>query len=156
MAILTVRVPLLALASAALVSTTWTFPSVSDAHTCKSACNQIRRACVQSSKATWKLDRAQCVDDRDACRAACEAVCPGDDCEACLDGCDAGLDACRDLQRVGARQLVDGHADRRLAVELDVPVVRLRAELDPGDVADPQQATVLDLEHHVLELLGVR
>ena len=62
-----------------------------------------------------------------------------------------------DAERVGARQLADGDGDRRLAVELDGPVIGLGAKFDAGNVTtDAQDAAVLDLEDHVLELRHVR
>jgi hypothetical protein len=66
-----------------------------DAHTCASACNQIRRACVRSAKATRDVARDTCDNERTACQAACVAdplSCPdGDSCGAC---CDDRRDAC--------------------------------------------------------------
>ena len=69
-----------------------------DAHTCKSSCNQIRRACRASVKAIYKVERLDCDDARDACRAACEAdpaVCPDGECDACKDACNLVRDDCR-------------------------------------------------------------
>ena len=60
------------------------------------------------------------------------------------------------LERVRAGALVDREGDRGLAVERAGLVVRLRAELDPGDVAEPDDPAVgVGLEDHVGELLGV-
>ena len=81
------------------------------AHTCSSACNQVRRACNSVAKAGSKVEFALCADGRDACRTACEidnSVCvqvcldANDACvlgcgdQTCLDGCVAAFAACPD------------------------------------------------------------
>ena len=66
------------------------------------------------------------------------------------------FDARGNLERVRARELIDREPDRRLAVELDVPVVRLSSELDPSHVTNPQDAAPVDFEDHALELLDTR
>ncbi len=53
-----------------------------DAHTCKSACNQIDRACGHAEKAARKAALAQCDLDRDSCRELCEV---DPDCPDCND-----------------------------------------------------------------------
>ncbi len=68
-----------------------------DAHTCTSACNQVRRACNSVAKAGSKVEFALCADGRDACRTACEidnSVCV-QACDACVVGC-AGDPTCLD------------------------------------------------------------
>lgn len=73
-------------------------PSPADAHTCSSACNQIRRACLHVAKATRKVEFAVCDDSRDTCRSDCAAT--GDNCStvcaavdaACLAACAGDLD----------------------------------------------------------------
>jgi hypothetical protein len=83
-----------------------------EAHTCRSVCSQVRRACRSVGKAVRKVDNALCDDDRDGCKtdcetnadtcvddctAACEAACAGDtDCEAlCPDAC---VEECADCE----------------------------------------------------------
>jgi hypothetical protein len=60
-----------------------------EAHTCSSACNQIRRACVHVTKATKKIAYAACDADRDTCRVDCEA-----NADTCTVVCDGALAAC--------------------------------------------------------------
>ena len=44
-----------------------------EAVTCSSVCSQIRRACLNLSKAVRKVSRADCDETRDACRSDCAA-----------------------------------------------------------------------------------
>ena len=63
-----------------------------------------------------------------------------------------------DLQRVGIGRLVDGDAGRRLAVEAEFLRIGLRAEFDPGDVAEVDQAATLGglvLDDDAGEFLGL-
>jgi hypothetical protein len=91
----------------ALVAALYSAPA--EAHTCSSACNQIRRACNSVAKATLKVGFAVCDEGRDTCREACAidnsvcvqactdantacvAACGAD--QTCLDGCAAALAA---------------------------------------------------------------
>src|SRR5206468_516360 len=68
---------------------------------------------------------------------------------------DRRLDAVGDRQRVRARREDHRHARRWVAVEARREVVALAAELDAGDLAEPdQRAVLLVLDDDVLEFLG--
>ncbi len=76
----------------------WVFPQAAPAHTCQSACSQIRRACDGSAKAVWNVARANCDAEAAACIATCQAdplTCPGVACETCIDACGVARDGCR-------------------------------------------------------------
>jgi len=60
-----------------------------EAHNCSSVCNQIRRACMKSAKATRKADLATCDANRERCRAECQA-----NAGSCLGDCDEANTAC--------------------------------------------------------------
>ena len=61
-----------------------------------------------------------------------------------------------DLERVGARQLIDADAGRLLAVEAEKLAVGLRAEFDAADVAQARDlAVIAGLDDDVLELIDV-
>jgi hypothetical protein len=86
-----------------------------EAHTCSSACNQIRRACVSNTKAVKKIGKIKCDDNPNwvcaadcatdcaanegtcnqscnAARAVCDAACAGD--STCLADCEATETSC--------------------------------------------------------------
>ncbi|OLC65647.1 MAG: hypothetical protein AUH79_07285 [Betaproteobacteria bacterium 13_1_40CM_4_64_4] len=76
--------------------------------------------------------------------------------EARLQPFHLGADALRGRERVGPRQLEDGHRHRFLAVEVAADVVILRAELDAAHVREARDLPVLARLHHdVGELDGV-
>ena len=65
--------------------------------------------------------------------------------------------ALRGRQRVRAGQLEDADADRGVAGEIGVDGVVLRAQLDPRDVAQPgQPSLIVGLENDVAEFLRRR
>jgi len=91
----------------------WLAPATATAHTCASACNQIRRACNGSAKAALDFARTNCDTDAAACAALCQGdplICPGDGCEACIATCGTTREACRvaaDDARIADRATCD-------------------------------------------------
>jgi hypothetical protein len=69
-----------------------------EAQRCSSLCNQIRRACIKSAKATRKAELATCDASRETCRTECQTnagSCLGtcdDTNTTCLAGCESALD----------------------------------------------------------------
>ncbi len=89
-----------------------------DAVTCRSVCNQIRRACQHSAKGAWKAQRVVCDQQETICHndctanaATCEADCAAgdlqclDDCVNCDANCDTGRDTCRDDAKTARNDL---------------------------------------------------
>ena len=58
------------------------------------------------------------------------------------------------VQRVGGGQHPDAHEGRGLAVETDVLIVVLRAQLHVGDFAQAHNHAVLLLHHHLAKFVG--
>jgi hypothetical protein len=105
-----------------------------EAVTCSSVCNQIRRACLNLSKAVRKVSRADCDEARDICRddcdanaatcvddcvtlcagdPVCEAGCP-DECASCIPNCNTTREGCladAEAVRQAARLTCDGSRD---------------------------------------------
>ena len=61
--------------------------------------------------------------------------------------------AVRDGERVGGRLAHDAEADRGLAGLVELEAVVLGADLDPGDLAEPDEIAVLAGDDDLLELL---
>ena len=61
----------LALAVGAMLFASWI--AAANAATCRSACNQIRRACVSSAKSSRDVARYECNIDHGSCDDACDA-----------------------------------------------------------------------------------
>lgn len=88
----------LVLAAAVWLAAAVASPEPAAAHTCQSACSQIRRACDGSAKAVWNVARANCDAQAATCEATCQAdplTCPGAACDACIAACDVARDGCR-------------------------------------------------------------
>ena len=74
--------------------------------------------------------------------------------ELFLDFGQRGADGLDDIERVCGGQHPDPDEGRFLAVEADVRVVTLRAQLDVGDVFEPHDGVVLLPDHQLAEFLG--
>ncbi len=69
-----------------------------------------------------------------------------------------GGDFGRDLQRVGVGGLIDRDPGGRLAVELEVLAIGLRAHIDARDILEPDEAAALGglvLDDDVGEFRGI-
>ena len=74
--------------------------------------------------------------------------------ELFLDFGQRGADGLDDIKRVGRGQHPYPDEGRLLAVEADVRVVTLRAQLDVGDVFEPHDGVVLLPDHQLAEFFG--
>ena len=76
-----------------------------EAVTCKSVCNQVRRACNHAAKGSFKAGKIQCTEESETCNSACV---DGD--EACPSDCDLARDQCR-VDNKAARDVLRSSCD---------------------------------------------
>jgi len=119
----------LSLALALAVSALLFDATAVQAMTCDSVCSQIRRACRSQAMGNLKVDYADCDQDRDDCRVACDLnaeQCPLD-CEAAFEACGGAsvpgcadalalcMDACDNCKRICNSDRVQCRIDAKVA-----------------------------------------